>query len=202
MNDNWLLENGLNTIMRRPFLLGYLLIGVLILWSLIAGNYEFVIYAGATIVLLGFLHWTDQRFHYNNLVLWLFDSWLVMHILGGLLVVGSGVLYSFVLIPIVGEPYDILKYDQLVHTYCYFVVALLVWKVVTQVARPDASHRLLAAITVLAATGIGGLNEMVEFLAVIAVPDTNVGGYENTAIDIVANFLGALLAVPLFRKYR
>ena len=51
--------------MRRQFLTGYILIGVLILWSLIAGNYEFVIYAGATIVLLGFLHWTDKRFHYS-----------------------------------------------------------------------------------------------------------------------------------------
>lgn len=187
--------------MRIQFLIGYLLVGALILWSLIAGNYEFVIYAGATIVLLGFLHWTDKRFHYNNLVLWLFDIWLIMHILGGLLVVGSGVLYSYVLIPLVGEPYNILKYDQLVHAYCYFVVALLMWKVVTQVSRSDASFGLLATIAVLAATGVGGLNEMVEFLAVIAVPDTNVGGYENTAIDIVANFLGALLAVPLFRQY-
>lgn len=186
--------------MRLQFLMGYVLIGVLILWSVMAGNYEFVIYAAATIVLLGLLHWSDKKFHYSGTVLWLFDVWLLMHILGGLLVVGGGVLYSLVLIPIVGEPYSILKYDQVVHAYCYFVVALLMWKVVTSSAKETASFGLLATITVLAATGIGGLNEIVEFLAVVAVPDTNVGGYENTAIDIVANFLGALLAVPFFRR--
>ena len=188
--------------MRPQFLIGYSLIGLLTLWSIYAGNYEFVIYAAATAVLLGLLHWTDHKFQFSNTVLWLFDVWLVMHIFGGLLVIGNGVLYSYVLLPLVGEPYLILKYDQLVHAYCYFVVALLMWKIVTYTAKPAASFGLLATITVLAATGIGGLNEIVEFLAVVAVPDTNVGGYENTAIDIVANFLGALLAVPFFRHIK
>ena len=36
---------------------------------------------------------------------------------------------------------------------------------------------------------------MIEFTAVLMVPDTNVGGYYNTALDLVFNFAGALIAL-------
>ena len=39
------------------------------------------------------------------------------------------------------------------------------------------------------------LNEIVEFVATLLVPDTNVGGYRNTGWDLVANLVGATLAV-------
>jgi VanZ family protein len=187
--------------MRIQFLVAYTLGAVLFVWSIIVSNNEFLIYAGVTMGLLGFLHWSDRLFHYYSSVLWMFDIWIILHILGGLLTIGDGVLYSLVLIPVTGEPYLILKYDQLVHVYCYFVVALIVCKVVMQSARPEVPFGLLAVIIVLAATGIGALNEIVEFIAVVSVPQTNVGGYENTLIDVVANLLGALLAVPFFRRY-
>ena len=186
--------------MKIPFILGYVLIGLLTLWSVGAANYEFLLYAGATVILLVFLHWTDHLYQFPSLALWGFDVWIVLHILGGLFRVGDGVLYSLVLLPLVDAPYSILKYDQVVHTYLYFVMAFLLWRVVLSVATPQASFAVLATITVLAAAGIGGLNEIVEFAAVVTVPETNVGGYENTAIDIVANTLGALLAVPFLRR--
>jgi putative membrane protein len=43
--------------------------------------------------------------------------------------------------------------------------------------------------------GLGALNEIVEFAAVVASPSTGVGGYYNTALDLVFNGLGATLAV-------
>jgi hypothetical protein len=45
-----------------------------------------------------------------------------------------------------------------------------------------------------AAMGFGALNELIEFLAVLSVPETGVGGYYNTGLDIVANALGAICA--------
>ena len=159
-----------------------------------------MLYAAVVLVLVTIIHRTDRLYHYPSWVLWAFIVWLIMHILGGLWVVGDEVLYNKVLIPIVGEPYSILKYDQLVHVYCYTVVTLLMWSVVRHIASAEARHGVLVLITVLAATGVGGLNEIVEFAATVLVPDTNVGGYENTAIDIVANLLGAVLAIPLFKR--
>lgn len=49
-------------------------------------------------------------------------------------------------------------------------------------------------------TPLISMNEIVEFSATVLVPDTNVGGYENTAIDLVANLLGACLAIPFFKN--
>tara|TARA_R110000823_G_scaffold47903_16_gene121931 strand:- start:20488 stop:21081 length:594 start_codon:yes stop_codon:yes gene_type:complete len=185
--------------MRIPFIFAYVLGAGLGLWSLLAGNYEFLLYAAVTLVLVGLIHAGDRRFAFNTSVLWGVNLWLVLHILGGLWPVGDSVLYSLVLIDLVGEPYSILKYDQVVHAYCYFIVALLLWQVISA-ARQTLGFGLLASLTVLAAAGVGGGNEVIEFAATVLVPDTNVGGYENTAIDLVANFVGACLAVPFFNR--
>jgi hypothetical protein len=40
---------------------------------------------------------------------------------------------------------------------------------------------------------------MIEFSAVLAVPDTNVGGYFNTALDLCFNALGAAIAMTIIR---
>lgn len=180
--------------MKLSFICGYVLTLALLLWSLFSQNFEFLFYGITTLVLVALLHKGDQHFRFDALVLWGFDLWIVLHILGGLLPVGDSVLYSMMLIDLVQEPYSVLKYDQVVHAYCYFIAALLIWKIVCSIGR-EASFTTMAFITVLAASGIGGLNEIIEFLATVFIPDTNVGGYENTAIDIISNFLGACLAV-------
>jgi hypothetical protein len=45
-----------------------------------------------------------------------------------------------------------------------------------------------------ASLGFGALNEVVEFVATLSIPETNVGGYENTGWDLVANLVGVALA--------
>ncbi|GAB5453253.1 MAG: hypothetical protein Hals2KO_35810 [Halioglobus sp.] len=190
--------------MRKQFIFAYGLATLLALWALYAKNYEFLLYAVVAIALVVLIHFGDAKFAFSSPVLWGFNLWLVMHSLGGLLPVADGVLYSFVLIDLVGPPYSILKYDQVVHVYCYFIVALLLWKVLTHYLKSSTRAAaiptpLLVTVTVLAATGIGGINEIIEFAATVLVPETNVGGYENTAIDIVSNLVGACLAIPFFR---
>jgi hypothetical protein len=54
-------------------------------------------------------------------------------------------------------------------------------------------------ISAAAGMGLGSLNEIVEFVATLTIPETNVGGYINTGWDLVANFVGATLSVVLIR---
>jgi hypothetical protein len=54
----------------------------------------------------------------------------------------------------------------------------------------------LLVVAGLMALGLGALNEVLEFVAVLTIPETNVGGYENTGWDLVAN-LGGVLAAAL-----
>jgi hypothetical protein len=184
--------------MKCAIIAAYLLAGLLAVWSVWDGNYEFLFYGITALGIVVFLHIIDRVVDFKEWVLWLFNIWLAGHIAGGLVVINGVYLYSTMLIPVVGEPYNIFKYDQLMHWYCYVVVALLVYSIAIKYLRTD-SQAVLIGLVVLAAAGVGGLNEIVEFLATVFIENVNVGGYENTAIDIVANMLGALSAIPLFR---
>jgi hypothetical protein len=48
--------------------------------------------------------------------------------------------------------------------------------------------------------GFGAFNEVVEFIAVLTIPNTNVGGYENTGWDLVANLVGSVSAAILIAR--
>lgn len=164
--------------------------------AVVGHNWEFLFYAATLIVLLGLLVGLDRKFDFSQAALWLFNAWMLLHLLGGMAAVDGVRLYDYVLVSWIGEPYEILRYDQFVHVFCYVAIAMLVHEVVSCVVLPERAFAV-AAITVLAANGIGGLNEMIEFAAVLIVGSTGVGGYTNTALDLAANLLGALLGASL-----
>ena len=60
---------------------------------------------------------------------------------------------------------------------------------------------IILAIGISTGMGLGALNEIIEFIAVLIIPETNVGGYVNTGWDLVANLTGCLFAgiLILFR---
>jgi hypothetical protein len=64
-------------------------------------------------------------------------------------------------------------------------------------AEPTPGLMVLAAT---AGMGLGALNEVVEFLATLALPNTNVGGYLNTGWDLVANLVGAAVAATIIYR--
>ena len=45
---------------------------------------------------------------------------------------------------------------------------------------------------VLLGSGVGALNEVAEYLAAKYLGATNVGGFDNTGRDLIANLLGGL----------
>jgi len=96
----------------------------------------------------------------------------------------SAVLYSLRLFA------NLPRYDQIVHTLGFFAAAVACYEALRVLL--DARPTFAAAfIAVLMSIGLGALNEIVEFVAVLTIPDTNVGGYTNTAWDLVANTIGA-----------
>ncbi len=44
------------------------------------------------------------------------------------------------------------------------------------------------------------LNEIIEFITTVIVPESGVGGYENTSLDLVSNLLGAIVAMMYILK--
>lgn len=181
------------------------LVAALVL-ALARGNQEFLFYI---VVMLGLMAvvWTVHRsVGLTAGVLWCLSVWGFLHMAGGLLTVPAGwpvesasrVLYTLWLIP------ERIKYDHVVHAFGFGTTTWVCWQGLRAAFRRRGATVVPAfGVLVLAAAaglGFGALNEVVEFVAVLLVPETNVGGYENTGWDLVANTVGASVAAGLIWK--
>ena len=163
-------------------------------------NYEFLIYIGVIIFFLLLILLTNDRINFPNTVLWGLTVWSLLHMSGGGLYFGGKKLYSIMLIPLVGEPYLIFKYDQFVHIVGFGTATLAMYYLIKPLLRQTIQKWVaLSIVIVMAGLGVGALNEIIEFLATVLVPETGVGGYVNTALDLVADLLGALGALAYLR---
>lgn len=154
-------------------------------------NFEFLWYIAIMLVLFLIVAGTLRKTRFSYSILWGLSLWGLLHMMGGGVRIGDGVLYGLGLIPIwVTENFYILRYDQLVHAYLYFVMVFVIWHLLKNNIK--AKHWLVYAGVALISIGIGSLNEVAEFLPVLILAETGVGGYYNTAWDIVFNSLGAL----------
>lgn len=189
------------------FTLAYLLLALIgTLWI---GNQEFLLYIAVMVPIVAVVSTAHLRVNFSTGVLWGLSIWGLAHMAGGLLPVPESwpiwgqtrVLYSWWLIP--GH----LKYDHLVHAFGFGVTTWLCWEALRSIVagstgRPVATVRPTLGILTLsgaAAMGFGALNEVVEFEAMMLVPETNVGGYLNTGLDLICNLVGAVVATGLIR---
>lgn len=160
-------------------------------------NYEFVAYAGTilivTIALFGTLRWT----HFSPGIVAGVTVWGILHMLGGSVQTVDGVLYAYRIVTIFdgGGEFFILKYDQVVHAYLYGVVGLMFLHLLQHVLQLRTHPWLVGILAIFAAAGFSIINEIVEFIANVTLPETGVGGYHNTVLDMIFNFFGAAAAV-------
>lgn len=169
-----------------------------------SGNYEFLLYVGVILFFLTVIVATEERMKYPDPLLWGLTLWAQMHLAGGGLFVGGEKLYELILVPLVGSPYCIFRYDQLVHIVGFAAATLLAFHLIGPhlKERPGPRGISFYLVLIMAGLGFGALNEIVEFAVTVIVPESGVGGYENTALDLVADLLGALLAAALVRFKR
>ena len=169
-------------------------------------NGEFIFYIVIMLALIAVMSLVHRRVRLTTGLLWAFSIWGMAHMAGGLTPLPTGwpyngeqpVIYSWWLIP------QRLKYDQIVHAYGFGITTWLCWHILRNTLRqPDggAVRPTLGMLTLCAAAGMGfgALNEVLEFIAVLTIPNTNVGGYENTAWDMVSNLVGSTIVAMLIR---
>ena len=178
-----------------------------LIFALIRGNAEFLFYIAVMLILIGIVWTVHQAVGLSTGVLWGLSIWGLAHMAGGLLVVPAGwavssdsrVLYTLWLIP--GR----LKYDHVVHAYGFGMTTWVCWQGLrSAIQRRGGTPNPTFGLMVLAATaglGFGALNEIVEFVATLSLPETNVGGYLNTGWDLVANLFGATVAATSIWLY-
>lgn len=118
------------------------------------------------------------------------------HLAGGMVPVGDGVLYQLWLVD------GVLRYDNVQHAVGFGFVGRAIWETLQQrLAPPERDRPTIAMwIVVLAAAAAGAVNEIVEYLLTHVLPAHQVGGYDNTARDLIANLLGGLAVGWLTRR--
>lgn len=186
---------------RREKLLGYITLGYIALFGayfVFQGNTEFLWYVAVMVAFLIFIGSTIRLSNFPFGILVGLSIWGLLHMLGGGLALGDGVLYGLTLLPLaeVGDT-TVLKYDQFVHAFGFFMATLAMYHLIRIRARPDTPVFGLALIAATAGMGLGALNEVAEFVPVLVLENTGVGGYYNTALDLVFNMIGAFSAAAV-----
>lgn len=181
------------TIRRHPRLaavtIGYL--AALTAYGLATGARLTVSYAlivGAAIVAVGV---ADERVRFSMLVLVGLSAWGAAHLAGGLIQLdgdGDRILYN-------GMVTRWIHLDNVVHLFGFGTAGIACWEATRSWLVAVPGHRIgRGVVTALFGMGVGAANEVVEFAASHLLGATNVGGYQNTGRDLVANLLGSGLA--------
>lgn len=150
----------------------------------------FIVFA----IIIAFMH---KKVGFPKGLLWCLSIWGAAHLAGGLVQLPQEgkdpVLYSWWLIQ------DRLKYDNVIHAYGFGLTTWVCWEALRANIHNRFGRKLYPsfgpiALAALGGMGLGALNEIIEFFAVLNLSNTNVGGYFNTGWDLVANLVGCLIA--------
>lgn len=181
--------------MKKGVFIGSLIVFLIaLLWFVYTTNLEFIFYAVILLIALYVVYKLDKIYDFPSLGIVLFSLWGLSHMLGGSVYLFGTRLYDVMLIRLIGEPFFILRYDQAVHMLCYVAFGILVYFIVKKHTKKMTFVPVLAVI--LAAVGIGAVNEMIEFVAaVFLASEKGVGGYYNNMLDLFFNFIGAIIGV-------
>lgn len=178
----------------KNFTYVYLLMASVLSWR--TSNWEFVLYI-AVVLCIGLLVLNiHKRVQFSTGILWCLSIWGLLHMMGGLLPIPEAwphngdhlVLYSFWFIP------EVFKYDHMIHGYGFGIGTWACWQALSPIVTGTKEHISEIILAVLAANGLGALNEVIEFFATLTLPSTNVGGYINTGWDLVFNLIGSCVA--------
>jgi len=183
------------------FVLGYMV--VFTIMAVTQGNKEFLFYEGTMAVIIAIIVFMDRRVEFSPLVLGGMAIWGFVHLAGGLISVPvewtsvgetTPVLYDVRL-----SPY-LPKYDQMVHAFGFGIALILAHEALqAHLKRPLPINVAIGFCLFFIAMGLGALNELIEFVAVLSIANTEVGGYNNTGWDLVSNAIGSLLALAFLK---
>ncbi len=171
----------------------YITVFTWIAWQ--RANYEFVMYAVVVMAAALWILWKQRSVKFDLLILWGLTLWGLLHMAGGNVRLADGVLYGANLLSLFPR-YHILRYDQIVHLLGFGVATLMCHHLLQPyLHKPLERWWPLAILVVLMGSGLGAINEIIEFIAVETIPETGVGGYQNTLLDLCFNLLGGIIAV-------
>jgi hypothetical protein len=158
--------------------------------ALLRGNVEFIYYTAMMIMSIAVILIINKRMHFYPIVLMSLSVVGLLHLLGGNIIINGERLYDIYFIP------NIFRYDNFVHTLGSGVMVMLAHALLTPVLNKDFEKRraYFVLLLVLVGMGLGAINELVEFGAVLIFNvGQQVGDYTNTLLDLTFNTIGSAI---------
>ena len=168
--------------------------------ALFQGNFEFLYYTVLMTTLIYIVVFViNRRFYLAFFILANLSLLGFLHLAGGNFEIAGQRLYDFYFVP------DIIRYDNIVHTYGTFIVTLTLYSLFADFINERIRQRyfIFSMMLVLMSIGVGTINELVEFLAVVFLnASEQVGSYFNNALDLLFNTVGSILGCIVIYYYR
>lgn len=175
--------------------------------ALMLGNKEFIFYEAAMAIIIIALIFMDKRVEFTRTALIGLALWGLLHLAGGLMPIPlewaddatnkTPVLYNMRIVE------WLPRYDQFVHAFGFGVAVIASHEALqAHFKHPLKVNFQIGTILFLISMGLGALNEVIEFLAVLTLPNTNVGGFYNTGWDMISNGVGALIGILYLKLKR
>ena len=158
-------------------------------------NNEFTYYIAVMFPVFLVAYYIHKKIRLNLPLFILISTLFILHCSGGLFYLNGIRLYDTV--------FWFIRYDNIVHTFGSFVAVFFVYNLMFNYARcaiKNADKYLFVKLALMT-MGIGTIVEMIEFSSVIVFNSTGVGDYFNNALDLVTNFIGAIIGSFLIVWY-
>jgi putative membrane protein len=184
---------------KKELIILYFNILYIIIFGIIATlnkNYEFLFYVSIVVFLIILVLLKYKKLGLSTGVLWGLSLWGLLHMLGGNIHIGDDVLYGLQIIP------KVLRYDQFVHAFGFGVTTVVGFQLLKSYLKESVNWVTLSILLVMIGLGVGALNEIIEFMTVLSLPETGVGGYMNTMWDMVFNMIGSIIAVVYINYHK
>ncbi len=165
--------------------------------GLIRGNVEFIYYTAVMLLSIAIILFINKHFHFYPVVLMSLSLLGLLHLLGGNAYIGEIRLYDLYLIQ------GIFKYDNFVHMTGSAIMTMLAYAMLNPLLGDDFEKQDLYFILLLVAIamGLGSINEIIEFVAVLVFDVSEmVGGYTNTLLDLIFNTIGSIIMAVVLIK--
>lgn len=165
--------------------------------ALAKGNVEFIYYTALMLLSIAIIMIVHRRMHFYPIVLMSLSALGLLHLLGGNVWVDTVRLYDYYFVS------GIFRYDNFVHMVGSAIMVMLAHALLTPILddKFEVRQGYFILLLVLVGMGLGAINELVEFVAVLVLDvGEQVGDYTNTLLDLVFNTMGsAAMAIFLVK---
>ncbi|MFA6475044.1 MAG: DUF2238 domain-containing protein [Patescibacteria group bacterium] len=172
----------------------FVYVSIFSLHSLLKGNVEFIYDTALIVLSIGLIVYINRRLHFYPILLTSLSLLGLLHLLGSNAYLGDIRLYDFYLIP------GLFRYDNFVHMVGSAIMVMLAHALLFPVLNITFERRrgYFILLLVLVGMGLGAVNELIEFIAVLIFNiGKQVGDYTNTLLDITYNTVGSAIMATI-----